>query len=176
VIQIDDSKKMSVLALIILRAGEGDSLKWWDDESLTDAGRLALSRLFPRNAERIAVRLALAGALARQRRVLENAGAAGAITLMDLAADTLRDQIVDLQLFTKRIESMDELRSMLQRTIPGSEFTIPRQGSTGTTLDVSEMANQTKGRLPLALVSGYLMGKVGSLVVPFVRRKALRSK
>jgi hypothetical protein len=114
--------------------------------------------------------LALQAALARHRGILENAGAADAVTLIDLAAEALRSRFVDLRVPMKPIRSIDELKSVLQQAMPGLEFVLPGSRDTGTTLDLSEAAHKGKAALPLALAAGYLMGEAGRLVVPFVRR------
>jgi predicted nucleic acid-binding protein len=59
---------IAVIALLVARAGQKDSLSWWDDESLTDAGRFALSKIFPRNPGRAALRLAFESAKGRKYR------------------------------------------------------------------------------------------------------------
>jgi hypothetical protein len=141
---------------------------------LTDAGQIALSRLFPRDHGRIAVRLALEAALTRHRGILENAGAADAVTLIDLAAGALMSRFVNLRVPKKPIRSIDELKFVLQQAMPGLEFVLPRIRDTGTILDLSDAAHKEKAALPLALAAGYLMGEAGRLVVPFVRRGVIK--
>ena len=163
----------AVLAIPILRAGQSDSLRWWDDESLTDAGREALSRLFPRDHLGIAVRLALEAALARQQGVLASAGVTDVITLMDMAARALRNRLVNWRVPMEPVVNIEKLTSMLQRAMPGLGDLRPSAPVKRATLDLSEVAN--KGQ-PLAqvLASGYLRGEVGRLVIPFVQRSRFK--
>jgi hypothetical protein len=58
------------LRLLICRAGSTDSLRWWEDASLTEDGAFLLRRLFPRSARAAARRLALQAVLLRHEVAL----------------------------------------------------------------------------------------------------------
>lgn len=55
------------LRAIVCRAAQGDSLRWWDDESLTPYARVILDPLFPRTASTAALNIALGAARLRYR-------------------------------------------------------------------------------------------------------------
>src|SRR5207244_4414084 len=51
----------------VCRAAQGDSLRWWDDESLTPYARVILDPLFPRTAASTAIKIAFEAARLRYR-------------------------------------------------------------------------------------------------------------
>ena len=73
------------LRLLICRAAATDSLRWWEDASLTEDGAFLLGRLFPRSARAAARRLALQAALLRHEVAL--AELPGPRHLFDLGAE-----------------------------------------------------------------------------------------
>jgi hypothetical protein len=171
------SAKHSVsLALLIIRAGEKDSLKWWDDESLSEAGLFALSRVLPRNPRAAAVRLAYLAARERHRGVLVSAGVQGATTLLDFVEPALATSQEGASLVTvvrdEPITSVDRLRTRLHEL--ASEVTaieIPASSGEGL-LDLSDFVGRAapgpEGRAAL-LAAGYLQGQVGKPVIPYFR-------
>jgi hypothetical protein len=70
----EEAERAVGLALLVVRAGARDSLGWWEDEALTEAGAFALRRIFPRDPRRVAVRLAFRAARERHSGVLASAG------------------------------------------------------------------------------------------------------
>lgn len=50
------------LRILIARAGEQDSLKWWNSYALTAEGQWALKRLYPRHANYAGARLSIEAA------------------------------------------------------------------------------------------------------------------
>src|SRR5260370_42209248 len=50
----EEAEHAGRLALLVVRAGARDSLGWWEDEALTEAGAFALRRIFPRDPRRVA--------------------------------------------------------------------------------------------------------------------------
>jgi len=89
-VNIEGTVPLTVLAhildlrLLIARAGERDSLAWWDSHALTEQGQWALSRLYPRYAAYAGARLAIEAASAVHRKAI---GHRPAVTLFGLGAD-----------------------------------------------------------------------------------------
>ena len=103
--------------LLIARAAQSDSLKWWDDNALTTGGEYLLDKLFPSAPHEIGVKLALESARARhfaafaeERRVLH-------LFALDTngAADVeLKEQLpVILTFQSEPITTMDVFREKL---------------------------------------------------------------
>jgi hypothetical protein len=164
------------LALLIIRAGENDSLRWWDDESLSEAGLFALSKILPRNPRAAAVRLAYLAARERHRGILAAAGVRGATTLLDFAEPALATPQESAFLVTavrdEPVTSMDQLRTRLHEL--ASEVTtieMPAPSGEGL-LDLSDFVGRAspgpQGR-PALLAAGYLQGQVGKPVIPYLR-------
>jgi hypothetical protein len=63
----EEARAVLGLRLLIARAANGDSLAWWDDESLTPHAGFLLERIFPMAPSLAARSLALAAALARHQ-------------------------------------------------------------------------------------------------------------
>lgn len=61
----EDARFILSLRLLIARAGNKDSLAWWDDESLASHGAFLLNRIFPVAPQTAARSLALRAALSR---------------------------------------------------------------------------------------------------------------
>ena len=72
------------LRLLIARAGERDSLAWWDSRALTEQGQWALARLYPRYAGHAGARLAIETAAIVHAKTI---GHRPAVTLFGLGAD-----------------------------------------------------------------------------------------
>lgn len=87
------------LRLLIARAGEQDSLAWWDSHALTEQGQWVLERLYPRYAPHAGARLAIeAAAIVHAKAV----GQRPAVTLFTLGGDL--DARVMRQLDLRRME------------------------------------------------------------------------
>lgn len=168
------------LALLIIRAGERDSLKWWDDESLSEAGLFALSRILPRNPNAAAVRLAYLAARERHRGMLASAGIPGATTLLDFVEVALSEpqerSSAVAAVREEPITSVGQLRTLLQEVAPEVRtIELPAPSGNGL-LDLSDLVGRaTPGPQVRAalLAAGYLQGQVGKLVVPYLRGGAL---
>ncbi|MDD5368164.1 MAG: BrxE family protein [Anaerolineaceae bacterium] len=61
----DQAKQILQLRFLIARAAQKDSLRWWDDDSLTPAGGFLFKRLFMNAPEAAGRKLAIAAAKAR---------------------------------------------------------------------------------------------------------------
>ncbi len=65
-----DLSRLLHLQLLIARAGQRDSLQWWDDESLTSSGAYVVERVFVGAPQLTAQRLALRAAVSRHTDAL----------------------------------------------------------------------------------------------------------
>ncbi len=111
------------LRLLIARAGEQDSLKWWNSHALTKDGQWALKRLYPRYANYAGARLSIeAAALVHAQKIAQRP----AVTLFGLGVEL--DAQVMMQLDLRRLDdsplnippairSSDELRVLLSRAV-----------------------------------------------------------
>jgi hypothetical protein len=173
---LSSTEQIVRLALLIARAGQNDSLKWWDDDALSEAGLFALSRVFPRNPRSAAVRLAFLAATERHRGMLDSAGVRGATTLLDFAEAALATPYENGPFVTavrdEPITSVGQLRTLLQDLAPGvTTIEIPSPSPDGL-LDLTDLVGRTRpgpqARAAL-LAAGYLQGQVGKPVIPYVR-------
>lgn len=154
----------------MIRAGaQEDSLGWWDDLSLTEAGMDVLVKLFPRSAVRTAHRMALAAAEAEHRRILTAAGVGeGVITLLDLMAPDSSDATPAVGL--PPAPTVEALRDLLaERASEIADAQPPSVG--GRVADVTPAApgGCSQEQNAIRLAAGYLAGGPGRLVVPFAR-------
>lgn len=169
------------LAIVVARAGCADSLGWWDDESLTEAGLFSLKRLFPRSYRGAALRLAIQAGRTRHEGALARLGFAGARHLFSLSDPGSADiGIPDPEslppAFWAPIPDRETLRSRLDAVagrLPGlsTEASVGLEGL----IDLSRMlpaSTAGPGDIARTLASGYLLGERGKLVLPFVRGTA----
>lgn len=70
-IETDQALSILALRLLVARAAQADSLRWWDDEVLTEPAAFILDRTFPHSPPLAARSLALQAALARHRDAAE---------------------------------------------------------------------------------------------------------
>jgi len=166
------------LAVVVARAGCSDSLGWWDDESLTEAGLFSLKRLFPRSYRAAALRLALQAARRRHEGILGRLGFTGARHLFSQSDPGFGDVgIPDSESLPPTtwtpIPDRETLRARLE-TVAGqlpalsSEASVSLEGL----IDLSaHLPGPTAGPRDIArtLASAYLLGDKGKLVLPFVR-------
>jgi hypothetical protein len=160
------------VVLLILRAGQKDSLGWWDDESLTDAGRYAFDKLFPRNPRYLAVRLAFSAAKERHQGMLKAARIDTSVTIWDLAEPIMESFQGILPTSLHPIRTVEEFRQQLIHLLPSvRDVQIPAPDKTGL-LDLSPRMNaKRQHRIDFIelLATGYLSGGVGNPVFPFLR-------
>jgi hypothetical protein len=163
------------LRLLIARAGNQDSLAWWDDQSFTTPAGFILERTFP-VAPRMAARsLALAAAFDRHEAACLNDRRA--LHLFRLDPDN-QDRLAlrferwdDVPVPDEPIVSMDQLRQRLQDALgdpmPGK---ATRQDQAGALLlaippcppDQDAMLHRAK-----TLAWAYLAGAPGQPVFPY---------
>ena len=169
------------LAIVIARAGCPDSLAWWDDESLTEAGLFSLKRLFPRSHRAAALWLALQAARNRHEGILARVGITGAVHLFNLSDPWAADiglpdpESLPHGIWTP-IPDRETLRSRLE-TVGGPLPAISSEASVGLEglIDLSvQVPGPVDGPCEIArtLASAYRLGDKGKLVLPFVRGTA----
>jgi len=71
-IDVPDRKLILNLQLLIARAAQKDSLKWWEDDSLTPSGKYLLERLFIVDADEAGRKLAIEAAKVRFQAAFGN--------------------------------------------------------------------------------------------------------
>jgi len=177
------------LRLLIARAGERDSLAWWDSHALTEQGQWALSRLHPRHAAYAGARLAIEAASAVHRKAI---GHRPAVTLFGLGADL--DARVMRQLDLRRmddepltilpaIRSAGELRALLSQTIELTDDDHATVKSAMINGSLAELGAVTEADLWSAdrlqtvvrrLAAAYTLSDFEHLVVPYYRLEGRR--
>lgn len=160
------------LALLVMRAGAKDSLDWWDDWALTEAGSYALARIFPRNPGRIALRLAFRAARERHAGALAAGGVRAGTTLFDLTEPLVESISSTVPAAYGPIASMEEFCRRLVALAPGLEgLSLPRPDASGL-LDLTALLGRHReapASLAATLAAGYLGAQKGRPVFPFVR-------
>lgn len=169
------------LRLLIARAGNQDSLAWWDDQSFTTPASFILDRTFP-VAPRMAARsLALAAAFDRHEAACAGAGQALHLFRLDLDnQDRLALRLErrdDVPVPDEPITSMDQLRQhlldVLGAPMPGK---VTRQDQAGALLlaippcppHQEPMLHRAK-----TLAWAYLAGDIGRPVFPYCLEQTL---
>jgi hypothetical protein len=162
-----DSGLAVQLASVIVRAGARDSLDWWDDDSLTPEGGIVLGKLFPRSTRRLARRLAALAAQERQAGLLGDLRSS-VITLLDLSAEVLEA----VEVPDEPITNEEALRDRLIQHAPAlADVRLPAAAS-GPLFDLTPAvpaARPSPEGLAVLLASGYLHGRRGRPVIPYVR-------
>ena len=174
---IDDLNLILRLQFLIARAAQGDSLSWWDDESLTEAGYTVLERVFPQSPTKAGCKLALASAQARHSAIFN--GPEKVLHLFQLDSDGAVSSALskidplDVNVPTTPIAEIDGLRQALE-TLLDEPLLRPRLGE--------ELSNRrrevalrpevhARGPVELAkmLACAYLSGEPGKSIFPFMR-------
>ncbi len=168
----DEVRQILALRLMIARAAAADSLGWWEDDALTDAGLGLATRLFPRAPGLARQRLAIMAARARHRAALANRS--GAIHLFDLGGVpelALNDALAMSKWpIPAAFATVDDLRVALSNlgVVPPRSVSEPARGGI-VVLD----PDPEPGVSPLALAqrfaSGYVHAMPGQPVFPYAR-------
>lgn len=160
------------LAISIARAACKDSLRWWEDEALTEAGSSALGRLFARHARAAAMRLALLSARERHQGELQRKGTSGR-SLFDLAITELDEgNRLPSTVGLAAITSVDDFRARLTAIVPDlSPLHLPRPNVPGLfdITSVLSLGSLDRATAAVALAAAYLHGLPESPVFPFFR-------
>ena len=171
------------LRLFIARAGERDSLAWWDSHALTEQGQWALARLYPRYAAHAGARLAIEAAAIIHAKTI---GHRPVVTLFGLGADL--DARVMRQLDLRRmddepltiappIRSASELQALLSQMVEltDDDLTVVRSvvvngqlAELGTVMEAGVWSNELV-TIARRLAAAYTLSEFGRLVVPYYR-------
>lgn len=166
------------LCLLIVRAGCRDSLVWWDDDSLTEAGLFSLKRLFPQTYRIAAVRLGLAAARSRHDGMLNASGITGAQHLLDLLEPAGPiDFLAQLDRvpfdFWSPIPDRNSFQQRLE-AVAGPLPSVPSGVAAALQglVDLSEVLPKHEATVGVAkmMAASYLLGDRGRLVLPYTRR------
>ncbi len=172
------------LRILLARAGEQDSLKWWNSYALTAEGQWALKRLYPRHANYAGARLSIeAAALVHAQKIAQRP----AVTLFGLGVDL--DAQVMMQLDLRRLDdapleipqairSTQELRELLSQVIDLGDFELssPTAGSSNGALvevgsiDPDQLRKEAELEHAIQRLSAwYLTSQADRLIVPYLR-------
>lgn len=172
------------LRLLVARAGESDSLSWWDDHALTEQGQWALERLYPRNAPYAGARLAIeAAAIVHAKTIAQRP----AVTLFGFGADL--DTRVMRQLDLLRMDeepltiapplrSPSELDALLRGTTQMAEEDLAVVSSAVVNASLVELGaiaetdlwlEDKLGTTARRLAAAYTLSEAQRLVVPYYR-------
>lgn len=173
------------LRLIVARAGEKDSLGWWDSDALSPAGAYVLQRIFPRSASWARIGLAIEAATIRHKVMLESEPA---LSLFTLRAEWEHRVFAYLERLRRErqavpipgaIHSSSELAELLRESggLRPDEFPAPEPEGLfePQVLQVGQIQNQAPPsaqevlRLAKLLAASYTKGDKGRLLVPYIR-------
>ncbi|MGQ9910668.1 MAG: BrxE family protein [Candidatus Flexifilum sp.] len=173
-----DLERLLLLQLLVARAGQRDSLQWWDDESLTVSGAYVVERVFVGAPRCTARRLALRAAAKRHAAML--ADRSDAIHLFRL--DSQRQ--VELAFrgvplpraaeLDQPIATLDVFRERLL-TIIGTppEYHIASRIGQDHTQHIRLVAESPSIQArAAALAWAYTAGKVGKPVFPYLTERS----
>jgi len=168
-----DSLRILQLRLIIARAAQSDSMRWWADNSLTPDATLLLDRLFPRSIEQSRKRLALHAARARHHAELDSMP--GAVHLFDLgdvvefeiAKRFQHDSFPDFP--ASSITSIEELTATLADLLGHSSPRPVNREQTGRVREIEIDRQLTPFQAAELLAWSYLANDAGGPVLPFFR-------
>jgi hypothetical protein len=116
---LDSQGKVTLLSLqyLISRAAQKDSLNWWEDDSLTQAGGYLLERLFPTNPKEAGLKLALEAAKTRYQAAFQGENAALHLFRLDKTGEIehslIRSRLTDIPVSLEPIGSIETLRQKL---------------------------------------------------------------
>ena len=162
------------LRLIIARAGQNDSLQWWEDDALTQNGRFLLGRIFPGIPSVAGRNLALAAAISRHSTALSAIASAVYLYRIDnhhsdqpAIREILPSQSFDL---IDPIPTLDALRQRLLTVVEREPVydvvgKVARSGA--LQIRIAENSNNTVAKAQ-ALAWAYLEGKVSQTVFPYI--------
>jgi hypothetical protein len=171
------------LRLFIARAGEQDSLHWWDNHALTEQGQWALARLYPRYADHAGARLAIEAAAVVHAKTI---GHRLAVTLFGLGADLDARVMRQLDLrciddepltIAPPIRSTSELQTLLSQTVEltDDDFAVVRSAvvngqlaELGAVTEASVWSDELV-TIIRRLAAAYTLSDFGHLVVPYYR-------
>jgi hypothetical protein len=166
-----DAKRILDIRQLIARAATSDSMRWWEDESLSAAGLRLASRLFPRAPERAAARLAMLAARSRHNVAMPRGDSI--VHLFDLGDEVelaLDDAFHDQYSVTilPAVTSPDALEQALSDLgITPVETSLPRSSSGALDVGITQSASVLERAQRLA--AAYVLGDVRQPMFPYIR-------
>ncbi|MFT4037637.1 MAG: BrxE family protein [Thermomicrobiales bacterium] len=165
----DDLSQILALRLLIARAAASDSLFWWDDESLTEAGLAMASRLFARQPALAVMRLSQRAASARHRAALGHLP--GAVHLFHLGdeVELLLDDAFEAydEDLPPAMPTREALHDALVQWEAG-EAPLIRQRADAM-IELQSAGEGTALAQARTLAAGYLYGDRARVVFPYLR-------
>ena len=160
------------IQLLIARAGQNDSLRWWEDDSLTEAGSYILERLFPFAPQIQGRKLALAAAKVRHEAALKEEE--DPFYLYQFLEERDYD-LSDVSIPSTPITTMDELHHQLTALVPEkpSGMKIIPVSSNGR-LQVEFKIETSTLEVVNALAWAYMEGSPSNPVFPFIKQGGLK--
>jgi hypothetical protein len=167
------TRAILALRLLIARAANSDSLRWWDDESLTDPAGYLLDRLFPTAPALAGRSLALRAAQARHQAACSQEGL-HLYRLDPQGHDQLALRFVSplsVGVPEAPIRSIEELRAHLNKLTKTAQpyAEVRRTTSDGLLVEVPPSGGEVHPLLHRArtLAWAYLEGAPGKPVFPY---------
>lgn len=116
-----DRKIILSLQLLIARAAQKDSLKWWEDDSLTPSGKYLLERLFIIDADETGRKLAIEAAKVRFQAAFGNEKKVLHLFHLDQTGEVEYSlqgiRLSSMPISLRPIQSIDDLRHVLREQI-----------------------------------------------------------
>lgn len=164
------------LRLLIARAAQKDSLQWWEDESLTQAGGFLVDRLFIMDAPEIARKLAIEAATTRYEMSFGPDKSKLHLFRLDQTGHVELDlkfiRYLNFELPSVPITSLEDLRKKLDTLTPKRmQYTVISEGLN------NQLEIQIKGfsrktpilELSQTLAWAMLEGSYGKPLFPYIQ-------
>jgi hypothetical protein len=175
-LEANTREKLLKLRLLILRAAQKDSLGWWEDESLTQAGDYIASRLFAMDTEETARALALEAGRTRYRMAFGDIKDCFHLFRLDQTGQIEHElsemRLSDVGIPNKPIITYDMLRDHLLALTgkPAAYEVVGTAGENRLQIKIKKNSAQTLVlKLAEALAWACLESGKGQLSLPFIR-------
>lgn len=174
-LDLPDKLSLLQLCLLIARAAQKDSLGWWEDDSLTQAGGYVLNRLFPTDPIEAGRKLALEAAKTRYQAAIKGEDKLLHLFHLDETGEIehglhgLRLSEVDVP--TEPITSLDVLRQSLIALVgepPQFQIISERENHRLEIKPHSPVSNPVILSLAKIFCWATLEGKPGQPVFPYI--------
>jgi len=174
---LDVKEKNTILGLrlLVARAAQKDSLNWWEDDSLTQAGSYLLERLFLTDPSEAGRKLALEAARTRYQAAFNGEDSAIHLFRLDKSGDVEHDlqgiRLGDIPLPSEPIPKPDMLRQkLLDLTGQPPQFQIVGERANNR-LEIG--MQHTVGKISIVNIAATLAwasleGKPGQPIFPYI--------
>lgn len=176
-LEASESELILRLQLVIARAAQKDSLRWWEDDSLTPSGKFLLERLFIVDAEEAGRKLAVEAAKVRFQAAFGDKNNALNLFHLDQAGEVEHAlqgiRLSSIPIPADPILSMEDLRRVLLEQV-GSPLKYQVLGArSNSRLEIKIENLPTKFDLnPIAKTLAWAMleGEPGKPIFPYIRQ------